>query len=60
MRYSKPFEPKRRLTSDQDTAIFLDCDQVVGPFLIDRGPQGHYFRLTGDAHLTEVKEEANQ
>ena len=59
-RYSKPFEPKRRLTSDQDTVIFLDCDQVVGPFLIDRGPQGHYFRLTGDAHLTEVKEEANQ
>jgi hypothetical protein len=59
-RYSKPFEPKRRLTSDQDTVIFLDCDQVVGPFLIDRSPQGHYFRLNGDAHLTEVKEAASQ
>jgi hypothetical protein len=59
-RYSKPFEPKRRLTSDQDTVIFLDCDQVVGPFLIDRSPQGHYFRLNGGAHLTEVKEAASQ
>ena len=59
-RYSKPFEPKRRLTSDQNTVIFLDCDQAVGPFLIDRSSHGYYFRLTGDAHLTEVKETANQ
>ena len=40
--------------------IFLDCDQAIGPFLIDRSPHGHYFRLTGDAHLSEVKESANE
>ena len=55
-RYEKPFEPRRRLTSDKNTVIFLDCDQSLGPFLIDRSPQGHYFRLTGDAYITDVKE----
>ena len=59
-RYEKPFEPKRRLTSDKNTIIFLDCDQSLGPFLIDRSPQGHYFRLTGDAHITDVKESVEQ
>ncbi len=59
-RYNQPFEPKRRLTSDENTVIFLDCDRTVGPFLIDRSPQGHSFRLTGDAHLTDVKESVKQ
>jgi len=48
------------LASDEDTVIFLDCDRTVGPFLIDRSPQGHCFRLTGDAHLTDVKKSIRQ
>ncbi|MEO2041952.1 MAG: LamG domain-containing protein, partial [Pirellulales bacterium] len=59
-RYNHPFQPNRRLASDEDTVIFLDCDRTVGPFLIDRSPQGHCFRLTGDAHLTDVKESIRQ
>ena len=58
--YRKSFVPERRLKPDENTVIFLDCDRTVGPFLIDRGPKGHYFRMTGDTHLLEVQDTASQ
>jgi len=58
--YRKSFVPERRLKPNENTVIFLDCDRTVGPFLIDRGPKGHYFRMTGDTHLLEVQDTASQ
>ena len=60
IKYSKSFVPERRLKPDENTVIFLDCDRSIGPFLIDRSPNGHYFRMTGDTHLLEVQNEASQ
>ena len=59
-RYTEPFVPSRRCTPDENTLILLDCDQTVGPFLVDQGPQGHGFQMSGDVHLVEVKESAGQ
>ena len=58
--YRKSFVPERRLKPNENTVIFLDCDRTVGPFLVDRGPKGHYFRMTGDTHLVEVQDAASQ
>jgi hypothetical protein len=58
--YRKSFVPERRLKPNENTVIFLDCDRTVGPFLVDRGPKGHYFRMTGDTHLLEVQDAASQ
>jgi hypothetical protein len=60
VKYRKSFVPERRLKPDENTVIFLDCDRSIGPFLIDRGPNGHYFRMTGDTHLLEVQDEDSQ
>ncbi len=57
-KYQGAFTPKRRLNPTDDTVVFFDCDQQVGPFLIDRGPGGHHVRLRGDAHLIEYDSKA--
>ncbi len=52
-RYSgESFEPERRLASDGDTALLLNMDAMVGPWLFDESPLGLHPTLTGGAKLT--------
>jgi hypothetical protein len=52
-KYQAAFKPERRLSPNDDTVVFFDCDYQIGPFLLDRGPQHRLVRLLGDAHLAK-------
>ncbi len=52
-KYQGAFKPERRLSPNDDTVVFFDCDYQIGPFLLDRGPQHRLVRLLGDAHLAK-------
>jgi pimeloyl-ACP methyl ester carboxylesterase len=59
-RYSgDSFDPERRHASDADTALLLNMDSLVGPWLFDESPSCVHPTPRGGAHVVFEREEVS-